>query len=72
MPESIPFMVPVKMGDLIDLGEAHEKLLIENKLLKEEIAELRKLIPSELDKLEDIKSYVREVNSRRRNSKPPI
>ena len=52
--------------------KAYEKILEENKQLKEEVAELRKLIPSEIDKIEDIKSYVREVNSRRRNSRIPV
>lgn len=61
-----------KLDPIIYLCDERENLLAENKLLKEEIAELRKLIPSEIDKLEDIKSYVREVNSRRRNSRPPI
>ncbi len=57
---------------MVDWCEEREKILEENKLLKEAVAELKKLLPSEIDKLEDIKSYVREVNSRRRNSRPPI
>jgi regulator of replication initiation timing len=52
--------------------EAYEKVLEENKRLKTENEELRKLIPSEIDKLEDIKSYVKEVNRGRRNSNPPL
>lgn len=57
---------------LIALCNERDTLLEENKLLKEEIAELKKLIPSEVDKLEDIKRYIREVNSRRRSSRPPV
>jgi hypothetical protein len=57
---------------MVDWCKEREAILAENKLLKEEIAELRKLIPSEIDKIEDIKSYVREVNSRRRSSRPPL
>jgi len=72
MAESIPFMAPMTLQERINLSNSYEQILAENKLLKEEIAELRKLIPSEIDKLEDIKSYVREVNSRRRSSRPPI
>lgn len=59
--------------DLCDTWcNAYVKIYEENKLLKEEIAELKKLIPSEIDKLEDIKRYIREVNSRRRSSRPPV
>jgi methyl coenzyme M reductase beta subunit len=61
----IPFKAQITLQEHIDLCDAYDKLLEEN-------AELRKLIPSEIEKIEDIKKYVRDINDRRRSSRPPI